>query len=573
MMQWKYIVLVICLLSASFLFWKELRRDNKARLFWRLLASAVAVSSLYFLAVPLKTRSARTGHKEEAVILTNGFSKDSLNAFLQQKKTIPVYPVREYLAGNHPAGKLFVFGDGLLKEEWQQLSASSVEFHPSPVPFGIIDAHWNKNVTNGSPLVIQGTFNNNSSQTVRIALEGFGKVLDTVELSPQKRATFELKTVPLQRGKAVLALRFVNGKDTVREPVPFEVIGSGRLRVLVLASAPGFENRFLTNWLIDNGYTAVTRTTISKNKFQQSFLDTNKINLNSITSSLLNGFDILLADGTALENLTSSELNAVKQHVAENGMGLIIQADTLTNKDAFYKTAFSFAASNNHNKQSVILRGPDMEFLPALSIEQPLHLKPVANVQTLISDKDNNIFSAASLYGEGKILFSTVPGTYNWMLSGNASDYARYWSVLLENAVGRKTETISYNINGLPLVNEPVNIRAFSEDQPQPRSAGQFIAWRQDPVALFKWDGNYWPLKAGWQNVDGFKWYAYDSADWKNVQRQRRMNESYEYLSSFKEQSITPENNEEERDAIPALFIWSLFVVCCIFLWIEGKLF
>lgn len=573
MMQWKYLVLIMCLLSVVFLIWKEISRDNRSRLSWRLLASVVAVSCLYLLAVPLKTKTGADEQKGEAVILTNGFNKDSLTAFLKQRNAISVYPVKEYLVTKKPVKKLYVFGDGLEKSEWQQLKASSIEFHPSPIPFGIVGANWSKNVTNGSPLVIQGTFNNSSSQPVRMVLDGFGKALDSTELPPQKQTLFELKNNPLQRGKAVFTLRFLNGKDTVREPVPFAVIEPGRLRVLMLASAPGFENRFLANWLTDNGYAVVMRTAISKNRFQQSFLDTASINVNSITTSLLKGFDVLLADGPALETLTTNELNAISQQVAGNDMGLIVQADTLSDKRGFYQAAFSLAVANNHNKQSVVLQGPDKQLFSALPVEQPLYIKPAGGAQTIITDKNNNVFAAANLYGSGKILFNTLSGTYNWVLSGNQSDYARYWSSLIEIAVKKKTTTASYSINGLPFVNDAVNIHALSEDPPMSQSSGQFIAWRQNPVAFFRWDGYYWPLKAGWQNMDGFNWYAYDRSEWKNLQRQQLLHQSYAYLSSFKEQPVTGETNDEESDAIPPVLIWSIFIACCIFLWIEGKLF
>ncbi len=573
MMQWKYIVLTICLLVACFLIWKELRRTNKARLFGRLIASFIAAACLYFFAVPYYIKSNISESNGDVVILTDGFNQDSLNAFLQLNTKTAVYSFKDYVAKERPTAKtLHVFGDGLLNGEWQQLNASGISLHRSAIPFGITAANWNKHIVNGGSLIVQGSFNNTSSKAVRLKLEAFGTVLDSIDLPPSQPSVFELKTIPLQRGKAVFELCFNNGKDTVREPIPFEAVDAGPLRILMLASSPSFENRFLGNWLFQNGYTVVMRTAISKNKFQQSFLDTSKINVASITLGLLDNFDVLLVDAQELNNLTVSETNVIKQQVAENGLGIIVQTDSASDKNNFLKERFVLAPTASHNKQAVVLQAEGKEVLPALSIETPVYIKNRDNVRALASDNNNNVFAAASLYGEGKIIMNTVPNTNNWVLSGSEKSYASFWSVLIENAAKKSNQSVLHKINGVPLVNGQVSVNVFAELQPSSVADDKFIAWRQNPVIPFMWDGSLWPVKAGWQNIDGFSWYAYDEADWKDLQRQQRINESAAYVSAFKGTTAKVEDNKSNREAIPAVFIWAVFMACCIFLWIEHKL-
>ncbi len=52
-MNWTILVLLICLLLAVFVLWKEVIRVNKARLLWRIVASVFAVIAIACFALPI----------------------------------------------------------------------------------------------------------------------------------------------------------------------------------------------------------------------------------------------------------------------------------------------------------------------------------------------------------------------------------------------------------------------------------------------------------------------------------------------------------------------------------------
>jgi hypothetical protein len=64
----------------------------------------------------------------------------------------------------------------------------------------------------------------------------------------------------------------------------------------MLAASPDFENRFVKDWLSQNGYTVVAKTAISTNKFDKTFLNAGSVSLDRVTSGLLDSFDVLLSD-------------------------------------------------------------------------------------------------------------------------------------------------------------------------------------------------------------------------------------------------------------------------------------
>ena len=92
----QYTIIIACLLLAAFLVWKEVQRSNRSRLWLRIIASVIAVASLVFLAIPLHYNTTENSAIKEAVLLTEGYNKDSVDAFLKQNKQAVVYTKDEY---------------------------------------------------------------------------------------------------------------------------------------------------------------------------------------------------------------------------------------------------------------------------------------------------------------------------------------------------------------------------------------------------------------------------------------------------------------------------------------------
>jgi hypothetical protein len=577
----QYMMIAACLLLAIFLVWKEARRSNRSRLLLRILASILAVASLAFLAVPIYYNTVETVKFAEAILLTDGYNKDSTNAFLKQHKQAAVYTKEEYLQQNN-IDILHVFGYGLSAAEWRALPASGVIFHPSAIGNGITGIGYNKKLNSGDQLLVQGMFNNISGKPVKLTLNGFGTGLDSVIIQPKTEQPFELSTIPKLIGRAVYELTATIHKDTIeQEYLPLEVVQAMPLKILLLAAWPDFENKFLQNWLFENNYVAASRTTISKNKYRYNYFDTTQFALEKITPAILSKFDVLIADGAELSSLSKQELFNIQNEVTDKGLGLLIKADSTGKPALFYHNNCSIAATADHNKQTLAVQLPGNDTASLLPVENPSFLHLQYGAQPLITDTKKNILAGNALYGKGSIVFSTFANSYYWMLSGNQKAYGLLWSSLIEKAAKNKTINKQWNVQpALPTINEPVQltVKTSGEQTLQQVNANGFIAFAAQPFLPFEWQSTYWPVKKGWQPVvsshgDTFWFYVFNKNDWRNIAALQKINDSYAYATSNKKQlQRSTVDNGLNKKTVPPVYFFAMFMCCCIFLWIEKKM-
>ncbi len=152
-MEFKYIAMLVGLILLAFLLYKELRRLNKARLIWRILASMIAVSCFVFLMVPIRYETLVPQSADEVILITAGTHPDSISGLKGKKyvlspliikntKTINIPDLSYFLKSNPNIRKLSIYGYGLNTAELAQLEGYRITFHPSANPTGIIAANW-----------------------------------------------------------------------------------------------------------------------------------------------------------------------------------------------------------------------------------------------------------------------------------------------------------------------------------------------------------------------------------------------------------------------------------------------
>ncbi|MDO8992560.1 MAG: hypothetical protein Q7U83_05825, partial [Daejeonella sp.] len=331
-------IIISTLVLLGFLILKEIRRKNKANLIFRVAASCLAVIALIFIAIPITyQKKAEPKDENTIVLITEGFQKDSLNKFkntpvfttnpavAKGNKSVKLIPdLAGFLAMNQQFSKFHVLGYGLEAQELEMILDKNLLFHPSPLPSGLQSVHWNNTIKSGEQLVLSGNYLNTDSKPVKLILKGLGTNLDSVSIPASKSDNFQLKTIPKHLDKAIYALISIAEKDTIlNEKVPVFVQVQDPLKILILSSSPDFENKFLKNWLFENQYSTAVRSAISKNIFSTEFLNSTRINLDHITPSVLENFDVLISDPDELSALSWAENQAV-QNQLNNGMGLIM---------------------------------------------------------------------------------------------------------------------------------------------------------------------------------------------------------------------------------------------------------
>lgn len=588
-MNWTWLVLIICCLLAVFAAWKEYQRPGKSNLALRIVASLIAITAIACIAIPLTyTRDITDADEHSALLLTPGFTKDSLGNYKNSK----IFTANKAIANAYPKAKLIrldelkvdspaitklhVFGFGLNEAELKELDHLPVSFHPSSAAEGFSSIGWNQELRTGEALSIQGEYKNDHSRPVKLVLKGLSTPMDTVTIGAKKTSGFELNTVPKNEGRAVYHLLAIAGADTLsNEPLPIEISPIKSLKVLILSASPDFETRFLKNWLSENGFSVAVRSVISKNKFSSEYVNMQPVNVDHLNNTLLDKFDVVIGDLSVLK----PEGALLKQQVAEKGLGVIIRADSSSKAASWLQNDFPVEKLNVKNAPSgsLIINGKK-DKTSALKID-PKYIRLQPGTQPLVSDEQRHVLVNTSLVGAGRLAFTTVNNTYNWMLDGNKDDYAAFWSLLISKVARKVPVTENWSVgSSFPVADEPVQLKLETSAVPGNVVAeNSVIASSQNPFIPFEWGNTFWPEAAGWQSVKQNNghlawWYVYDKNDWSSVKASEKIRATTQYAETFAANaSVTKAIQKKTQIEVPKIYFYLLLLAACTFLWIEAK--
>ncbi|GAA4198801.1 hypothetical protein GCM10022289_08120 [Pedobacter jeongneungensis] len=591
-MEFKYIAILVALLLLGFLLFKEIKRLNKARLFWRILANIIAIACFVLLIIPIKYETHLHQRADEIILLTQGTHPDSVASLKGKKyalssidlkniKATSIPDLSYFLKTNPNIRKLNIYGYGLNAVELEKLKGYQVKFHPSANPNGIIAAYWQEKLKATDVLAVQGHYQNTSKQTIKLLLKGLGKTVDSTTIEGKSNKTFSFKTTPKQSGKAIYQLIALQKNDTLsKEPIPIQVGDQPAMKVLILASFPDFEYKFLKNWLYENQYPLAFRSQISKNKFASDFLNIDSVNLNQINALTLKKFDILIIDEDELAAINPNERASINVAV-NSGMGLFIRVSG--------QKALTTLSGRFNRFESPVLKDKPLnlsltedhfKFKP-LPIEQALFLKSGDHDQSIITDAGGKTLVNSSISGAGKIMVSTLSSTYNWLLSGQKTDYATYWSKLLSSAAKKRNEILSVNIlPQFPTVNQKTRIitdLATSGKMPTLKIDDFALSPRQNMELPFQWDAFYWPQQAGWTNLQVNQSiqsvYIYEKTDWQTLKNQQTLKDTRQFIKNLGATENRPQLTDSIiEEEVSTWWFFAGFLLAAAFLWYEARI-
>jgi hypothetical protein len=589
-----YSIIFLALLL-SFLIFKEIGRKNKSNLIFRLSASILAIVSLLFILFPLKyDRKVSLSNSTIAILLTDGYSKDSLEKYKgaslfstdlaitkKDNKVQYIHNIAYFLTSKPDYQTLHIFGYGLESDELKSLKNKDLIFHPTALKNGVSSISWPEKIRSGEQLLVQGKYNNTSRPEVKLILQGLGTNLDSVTIRKDTWNNFELKCIPKHLDKAVYSLIALADKDTLsREKLPVIVKERESMRILILASAPDFENKFLKNWLAQQGYSLSVRTSISTAKYNTEFLNSRKNDLNRINTTLLNDFDILIGDMSELSRLSKLENQAVQNQVNQ-GMGLIIKADASESGNGFYRKAFPIRENKQAIPKTIKLTWEGHSALKAiLQGSSSIEILAQAGTQSLVKNERGNILTNSKLFGQGKILMTVITDSYTWMLGNQEEDYSSLWSYILQKAARKKENTESLAVHFLPVINKDTGIEIQTETGNISRFQikGKRIALKQHSLMSFQETGSFWAAESGWQsfqfeNTDSNWFYVFDEKAWTVVKASEKLKNTQNFIEqSAKKITTGNEAVQVYEDTIHPIWFYILFILCCTYLWLEVKL-
>ena len=592
-MENNYLMIISAAAFFIFLFYKEIKRVNRDRLFLRLFAVLAAVSALVLLIFPIKYKVQGNTKSYELNLLTRGmdfsqlkdstyFTTDSSvlrSAGIKHLKYIP--DLAYYLQVHQEISHLKVKGFGLSSEELKGLKNYAFDFQPAPSLEGIISCSWPRSLKQTALLDIQGVYNNTGEKPVKLLLQGLGLKLDSIVVSGHTQQNFSLKSPARQLGRTVYSLIAFRGTDTLQqEPIPFQVTALPKLKLLILSSFPDFEYKFLKNWLYENKYQVVYRTRISKDKFSVDELNTSAVNAEVLNTTLLDKFDLVIADDEELSRLDPGTVSSLRMAVSK-GLGLLVRMNdskalsVFTKKFKFYKTTDSGAKS----------------LKPAFTGEAPMHpipgspgfyIQAQAGEQPLVKDENERVILSSALYGNGKLGVSTVAATYNWTLSGEQSDYAKFWSGAISKLVRKDEGTSDWNIIPvLPVTGQQSTIVYQTKSTsviPELIIDQKKLSSTQHLALPFVWKAVFWAEHLGWNelkidNTAPDYFFVYSNEDWIAFKEQQRLLENLSYVKksdlNVKTEGIRSEKMEKE---VSSWWFFALFLISVAYIWFETKL-
>lgn len=599
-MTWNIFAIAASVLLLFFLCWKEIRRPNKSRLVWRLLASFVAVFSLVFLAVPPSFKGKKSiVSSNEILLLTDGFNKDSLDkyrnlvprkpkiftadeALFRSIKTADVHFIPDFDQWKKeiPANTAVrILGFGLNEDELQNLRPLTVRFNAPELPSGITVANWTSRLNAGETFKVQGNFISQSEGKIKLLFKTLGTNLDSTEIAAKNSIGFSFSAIPKQSGRAVFRLVALSGKDTLEnDALPLIIDPAKTLKVLMLSASPDFENHFLMNWLGENEYAVAARSKVSKNKTATAFINLNKLSLEKITPALLQNFDVLISDATEFGNLSQPETAAVLAQMSRNGLGLILRADS--SNASFIHKNFSLEPSQDPKKDLNLKLNDASGTRLNIQTDHPSFIKNQPGTQVLVQDNSGRLMATSKLYGSGKLILSTLNNTFSWQLAGKKKDYAAFWSVLLSKAA-RKTDSKENLTSPFYMDKNSMSILKLASATTGKATLqvdNEAVALEQVPAIPFLWKGRFWPRQSGWLPalINGRPSeyiYVDENPSWKTYSAAKNIRKTLAFVQNSNGNQKKDQNQQQnELILISPFWFYLFFLLSCAFLWFETKL-
>ncbi|MCJ8163923.1 hypothetical protein MKJ04_03655 [Pontibacter sp. E15-1] len=585
----------------ALLLWLAWRRPNRQRLAARLLASGVAVASLVLLVFPPATKQAIS--PGTAILLTEGYNPDTLRQLLGQAQAKPeVYSYRTsadkatpleslYLLRKKQPGlvRVHLLGYGVRGAELQALHGLQVKAHLAAEAEGMAAVHWPESVTLGEAVEVSGRYKVAGKNGARLYLQAAGQAQDSAVATADTTTRFGLRYTPKQTGQFIYTiLRKSGGTTDTLGQVPVQVKPVKALGVLLLASSPLFEFRFLKNHLAAQQHGVALRTAVSKGIYQQEWLNMPRTSLDRLTPKLLQQFDVVLTEPQALQLLSATERATLQRAVTEEGLGVLtISNAPATQRSTAFFTSFQMERRSRQDARST--RASWADNAPASVTAAPYSLVRTTAVTGLVAGQPGQLLAAAKRAGWGKVALSLVPQTFPWQLEGQQAVYASYWASLLSGVARQEVQDRFWQLSDpqVPQPNQPLTLTFTDYTTPYPAlpaatvmrladSSTVDLPLAQNPVQPAQFSGTFRPHRSGWHRAQApdtapYFFFVQDTSDWVFADLQARRQETQAFLAQQQASPTADGAIAYTQKPLPLLWFFLLFVLSSGFLWLEEK--
>ncbi|HDS1512019.1 hypothetical protein FEO89_00560 [Stenotrophomonas maltophilia] len=486
----------------------------------------------------------------------------------------------------HPASTLTLVGAGLAARDRDALLPPDVRWQAAPEPRGWIALQPPADVAPGARFDVQAQARGAAGAKAEL-LDPADSVVDRTDVGEDGRVT--LSGIARAEGRSVFQLRLLDADGHVVDsvPVPQQTLPAAPLRLLVRASAPGPELKYLRRWAADTG----VRVQVQADTGAGVSVGDGAVALDAVS---LARSDLLLLDERSLAALSAGQLAAVRQALRE-GLGVLVRSAGAPSASARQRLRdLGLTVQGDGSSRALDLPGDgDSAVLAARrgplaagtlptgygeEADRSSHNAPLPALEALelqapgstalLQDGTGKVVGGWHAAGKGRIGLLPITDSWRWVLAGRDDRHGELWSgvvATLARAQGSADALWSP---------QPIGWAGERQALCGVQAPLQVFNKRGDDIPLIV-DGatsvlrcvGWWPREAGWQRLqhgDSVVWrYVFDSKDAPTLHRQAMIDATTRALAA----STPADASVMQPVAGPRWPWWLAFVLCASLLW------
>jgi hypothetical protein len=543
-------LLITMIAVTAVLLFFEFRRSIALWSWFRGLLIVLSVSSLYFIRRP---PSYSIEAKSTSLIWTNEFEEDLPDSMLQgDYRQVRSFEEYANTSKRFNLSSIKLIGEGLPASQRAAIE-EPVEFYPIVKQAGITAIRSDELPVANRSFGLDLSVRSADSLTLTASTD-FGLVDSAQVASGESSHRFELK-IPVD-GYHLIDLIGCRENDTIfHEQYPLQIRPEREPKFLLLGSSPTFEQRYLLNFLQQEGISVDVRQQLSPDLFRTQFINSSTRPLDRISSKLIDEYQVLLIDPQAYVSLSSTLQSTIDRRLKSGQMGLVLlEADENTNLTK-YGLKISRASEKSLNPDF-----PDQRF----TVYEAASGAPQSSIRL-----DEQELAVSIKTGIGSISLPLVDDSYRLVLQGDSTTYRRYWSTVLDAVVGYQYEDDFLYTSTLNFENSRMDVLTYGKPNTSALPDQVLLTENTYRPGFFKM--SLWPDTAGWMNIPGKtgKVYVQPENSWKAMRADKTAMETIEWLRL---RSPDTSRSKQIDRKIPAWIFFLIFLLSAGGLWLDEKI-
>ena len=392
----------------------------------------------------------------------------------------------------HPGtSRLQVLGAGLVPRDLDAAHGLAVEFHPAPLPRGLVALWPPRGAQAGRAFEVGGRVHGLPGGAVEL-LDPGGRRVARAALAEDGH--FRLTGQARDPGPATWRLRTHDraGRQVDDAAVPLEVAPGARLRVLALAGGPDPELKYLRRWASDADLALEARIALGP------AMDIGD-GPARLDPAMLAGYDLVVLDARSWQALGARRAPLLQ--AVDNGLGLLLQlpgATAPSERAALRSLGFATAVERAREVALPAPAGADLAgTTPAPLTLGPLRLDGDA-VVPLLRAADGAPLAGWRAHGLGRIGVATFDDSYRLVLAGDGARHGDLWATLFSTLARARAQPSAQPDDDQARVGQRLVLCGLPASAMVEAPDGRRVRIYVDPAGGARACAGFWPRVAGW---------------------------------------------------------------------------